>query len=179
MGQDTQSDEYRARKAETSRRWRLANPDKVREMKRRYYANNAEAQRTRGKIWRAANREAVAAKGLDWRIRNVNRVMWKDAEKRAKKFGLQFDLDVEDIAVPEVCPVLGIPLKYGVGKRTGASPSLDRLRPELGYVKGNVAVISWRANDLKRDATPDELRRVADWYEDATGKWLDKGELNA
>jgi hypothetical protein len=42
---------------------------------------------------------------------------------------------------------------------------LDRLIPELGYVKGNIAVVSTRANTLKRDATPEELMKVARFYE--------------
>lgn len=46
-----------------------------------------------------------------------------------------------------------------------ASPSIDRIVPELGYVPGNIAIISWRANDLKKDATADEMRRIADWID--------------
>lgn len=177
MDQDTENRERKARAAANSRRWARNNQEKVRAMRQRYRENNRQAVRDYNRMWLAENRENARAVSLEWHINNVNRIMWKDAEKRAKKLGLPFNLGLADIVIPSVCPVLGIPLKYGVGKRTGASPSLDRLRPELGYVKGNVAVISWRANDLKRDATPDELRRVADWYDKTTGAWLDKEEL--
>jgi hypothetical protein len=44
-----------------------------------------------------------------------------------------------------------------------ASPSLDRMVPELGYVKGNVSLICWRCNRIKGIATADDLERVAVW----------------
>jgi hypothetical protein len=51
----------------------------------------------------------------------------------------------------------------GEGDDRNNSPSLDRIVPELGYVEGNVVWISNRANILKRDATWEELQRVAEW----------------
>ena len=48
---------------------------------------------------------------------------------------------------------------------TDNSPSLDRIVPELGYIPSNVVVISYKANAIKRNATPQEIRRVADFYE--------------
>ena len=44
-------------------------------------------------------------------------------------------------------------------------PYVDRIDNDRGYVKGNVEVISWRANWLKANATPEEMRRMADYYE--------------
>lgn len=87
------------------------------------------------------------------------------AKARAKKKGLPFDIEVGDITIPEVCPVFGTPISRGVEFRSDASPSIDRIDPKRGYVKGNVAVISFRANRFKQDATPEELRRVAEWFE--------------
>jgi len=74
-------------------------------------------------------------------------------------------LDLPD-PLPEKCPVLGIPLVYGMNSRENrfASPSLDRINSALGYIPGNVVVVSWRANSLKKDATPTELRALADYY---------------
>ena len=48
---------------------------------------------------------------------------------------------------------------------TDDSPSIDRLIPELGYIKGNVNVISLRANIIKNNATKDELIKIANWME--------------
>ena len=60
--------------------------------------------------------------------------------------------------IPEKCPVLGIPLG-GVTSRGGSdnSPSVDRIIPENGYIRGNVRIISKRANVLKNNGTLDEL----------------------
>jgi hypothetical protein len=67
------------------------------------------------------------------------------------------------MTIPSKCPVLGIPLHRGVGGFCDNSPTLDRFIPELGYVKGNVEVISFRANRIKCDASMDEVTRVCDW----------------
>ena len=82
---------------------------------------------------------------------------------RAKKEGLPFDLKLEDIKVPEFCPVLGIPLISSKGGMTDNSPTLDKLIPSLGYVKDNVRVISNRANRIKSDATYEEIQALANW----------------
>ena len=83
------------------------------------------------------------------------------AKDRAKQKGLSFNLEIQDIVIPARCPVLGIELKVAVGKAGKNSPSLDKIKPALGYVRGNVRVISWRANLLKNNATAAELRLVA------------------
>jgi hypothetical protein len=69
----------------------------------------------------------------------------------------------EDVEQPEYCPVLGIKLNYGwsgEGLRDDAKATIDKLVPELGYVPGNVFVISWRANKLKNDMTIIELENI-------------------
>lgn len=73
---------------------------------------------------------------------------WERARRRAKRRGVPFALQRDAISIPSECPVLGIPLVVGRA-RSMNSPSLDRIRPEVGYVPGNVRVISDRANRLK------------------------------
>ena len=82
-------------------------------------------------------------------------------------------LELPDIQIPEICPVLGIRLERGNRGGCAASASLDRIVPELGYTKGNVHVISLRANRLKSDATPAELRLVADFFEQLDSEGID------
>lgn len=91
--------------------------------------------------------------------------MLYQARKRAKKHGIPINIDHDDIVVPKVCPVLGIPLFVSDGLFSPNSPSLDRIVPELGYTKGNVVVISHRANTMKSDATLPELLAVVRWLQ--------------
>lgn len=93
------------------------------------------------------------------------------ARKRAKQNGLHCTITVDDIVIPEFCPALGIKLEPRVGagrsnrEEIGCSPSLDRIDNSKGYVPGNVAVISLRANMIKTDATAAELKAVASYIE--------------
>ena len=50
------------------------------------------------------------------------------------------------------------------------SPTLDKFIPSKGYVKGNVQIISWRANSLKSDGSPDEWIKIAKWCQQETIK---------
>jgi hypothetical protein len=84
----------------------------------------------------------------------------KQAKARAKRSGVPFTLSKEDIIVPELCPILGIKLEHGNGRACAGSPSLDRVIPDRGYVKDNVWVISFRANQIKNDSTLEELELI-------------------
>lgn len=87
------------------------------------------------------------------------------AKMRAKKRGLPFNIELIDVPIPTHCPVLGIPIL--VSSQRGNcpnSPSIDRIIPHLGYVKGNVIVVSVHANRIKTNATPEEIQRVASFY---------------
>jgi hypothetical protein len=91
------------------------------------------------------------------------------AKRRAMQKGMEFSLTLENCPrIPEVCPVLVIPLEFK--KKTGkefrcpGTPSLDRVDNTKGYTPDNVMWISWRANSLKKDATPQELAKLAAFY---------------
>jgi hypothetical protein len=87
------------------------------------------------------------------------------AQQRAKKKGFPCTITVDDIraVMVDVCPVLGIPLEMSRDRKAKNSPSLDKIIPELGYVPGNIQVISSQANIMKADASFAELRRFARW----------------
>jgi hypothetical protein len=91
--------------------------------------------------------------------RTPNQLLY-EIKYRAKATGLDFNLDLSDIPIPDICPVLGIALHMGKGKHHSGSPTVDRIDPQQGYVKGNVWVISHRANQIKSDATLQELQRI-------------------
>lgn len=94
---------------------------------------------------------------------NPAKRLLEGAKRRALRLDLPFDLTLADVTIPKLCPVLGIPLFPGKGKFCTNSPTVDRLRPELGYVRGNVVVISFRANNIKQNATAHEISLVADY----------------
>lgn len=100
-----------------------------------------------------------------YRDKYKDRLLCFATKHRALKSGITFNLEPEDIVIPDVCPVLGIPLHRNVGGKSSSdnSPSIDRVIPELGYTKGNIQVISQKANRMKNDALPDELRKFAEW----------------
>lgn len=97
---------------------------------------------------------------VDWTKVPLEKKILNRAKERAKKKGVPFDITLEDILIPSHCPVFGKPLIYGDHKW---APSIDRFIPELGYVKGNIFIISNFANMLKGDATLEELEKLVDW----------------
>ena len=86
--------------------------------------------------------------------------MFYRAKKRAKKLGIEFSIELNDIVIPEKCPVLGIEIKRKIDGKKESSPSLDRKDSTKGYTKENIAVISNRANRLKSDATLEEITLI-------------------
>lgn len=131
-----------------------------------YHAANREARLAYSAARYAANREAMQA-DADLYVKH----MLQRAKTRAKKKHIPFNLRPADIILPARCPVLGIPMYYdpGLGLHEG-SPSLDRLIPSLGYVPGNVRVISFRANQIKSDGTLEELEAIAKWLRKETSR---------
>lgn len=77
---------------------------------------------------------------------------------------MECDLTEEDVVVPKTCPVLGIPLFVCNGCVGANSPTIDRIDHKGGYIKGNIIVVSHRANTIKSDATMDELELVSKFY---------------
>lgn len=118
------------------------------------------------KSYYMANRDRFRGYALSYNFRNIEKQLLYCAKSRAKKRGIPFDIDIGDIIIPKVCPVLGIdifrsePVPNSVKRNLPNSPSLDRIIPSLGYVKGNVRVISWRANDLKSDGRLEEFEAI-------------------
>ena len=100
---------------------------------------------------------------IEWRRKYPERYLLSNARKRAEKKGIPFDIDENDIIIPDRCPVFGVELCYGSRNYHGSAPSLERIDPTKGYVKGNIAVISHRANNLKGDATIEELQAIISW----------------
>lgn len=140
---------------------------------RENYYKNWDQRRAVSKSWRVTNSDKAKAqsKRLDPKKKRERQRKWEHshpenrllngARTRAKSKNIIFNLELQDIHIPKFCPVLGLELKISItGKLQNSSPSLDRIKPELGYVKGNIRVISWRANTLKNNATLEELEKI-------------------
>lgn len=122
-------------------------------MNKQYYQKHKERLKIKNNIasrkWRESHPEAYILSGR---------------RSNAKRSGIEFSLSIEDIQIPDVCPYLKVPLqKLGANKgiRSGYAPSLDRIDPSKGYVKGNVEIISDLANKMKSNASKEQLVQFA------------------
>ena len=93
----------------------------------------------------------------------------------AKSRNIQFDLtptDIDEIGIPISCPVLNIPIYFHKGSPKHDSISFDRIDSSLGYTKDNIVIISYRANQLKSNATLEEMEKLVTFYKrlDETSK---------
>ena len=152
-----------ARQKVRSKEYREENKESLRQKHREYYEKNKEqiskkTSEKRSEQYRS-NPEQNLAKQKEWKINNLEKYLVHNAKQRAKKYGIPFDITYKDIVIPECCPYLGVKL---VPFSEWSSPSLDKIIPELGYVKGNIQVISTKANTMKNSATHDELVRFAE-----------------
>ncbi len=86
-------------------------------------------------------------------LNELRQTLFRSARRRALKKGLEFNIEPKDVYIPNMCPILKVPLICG----TRYAPSIDRIYPNKGYIKENIAVISTLANCMKANATPKEL----------------------
>lgn len=121
------------------------------------------------KLYYYRNRNNILNQKKRFRQSNPAVRLLNGAKRRAKLKGLHFDISVSDLLpMPTVCPVLGITLRLcgGGNNRAPDLPTIDRIDNSKGYVTGNVMIISYRANQLKSDASLDELKRITRFYEE-------------
>ena len=99
------------------------------------------------------------------------------AKQRARRDGLEFTITVDDIIIPELCPLLGVPITNVSGQgRVQTNASIDRKDPSKGYTPDNIWVISDLANRMKQDATPEQLVAFANNVQRVYGTLLDTAE---
>lgn len=78
---------------------------------------------------------------------------------------IPFELIYEDITWPKYCPALGIELNYNTEARADDNATFDQIIPKLGYIRGNVAIISWKANKLKCNGTLEQFKGIIKYLE--------------
>lgn len=128
---------------------RLANRNCSKATRKNNARLNNEAHQQRKKVMQKSNIKHAEIYPI--------RKLVASAKQRALRKNIEFNISAADLALPEVCPLLGIPLKKGIGKISAGSPSIDRIDATKGYIKGNVWVISFKANAIKQNATIQEL----------------------
>lgn len=123
------------------------------------------------KAWRIRNKDKYLAtaknSAIKRRLTKREAIMLTRIKTRANKNNIPFDLTINDIAIPELCPVLGIKIRTepsGLKYPTDDCAEVDRLIPDLGYIKGNIIIVSRKANRLRSNATVADLLAVANFY---------------
>jgi hypothetical protein len=177
----------KAYQKEYQRKWKAANPDYHRnwtnanpEYKAQWAADNPEL----AKKYQLANKDSIRIRARElrntpegkqrqkatmerWRQNNPLTAMLGVAKTSARTRGCEFNLTAEDfLPLPTKCPVFGVDLIYKDPEkiRHPNMASFDRIDSSQGYIRGNVVIISWRANRIKNNATPEELQQLADFY---------------
>lgn len=142
--------------------WAEKNREKMRASRRAYEEANRDKIRAyrAGEVYQAYKKGDAKKRYLNPTLLEKKKRILNGARYNARNRNIEFSLTVSDLIWPDVCPVLGIKLNYGgsKGRNSPDSPSLDRTDHTLGYVKGNVVVMSWRANKIKTDVTNEEAR---------------------
>lgn len=157
-------------KKEYQKKWREENAEHLRDKKREWEKNNVEKISEWKKLYRSSEhgkavRKAHADKYYAEMPLSARKTrILNSARQNARKKGREFSITVDDLVWNTVCPVLGIPLNYGKPSdgrnHSFDSPSIDRTDASKDYVKGNVVIMSWRANRIKTDASINELSKL-------------------
>ena len=173
------------------------------EKKKQYYQNNKERfkqyREDNKEHYRLLNKKyrATHRKRLNELTKKRNKEAWHDMsdpyyfkrrvstiKARAKYRNYDFNLDGEYLKAiwPEdgKCPALGLTMKTGNIRTADPSerdcfPSLDRIDNTKGYVKGNVHWVSLKANRIMSDGTPEEVMKVALFFQQATEERANAG----
>lgn len=167
------------RGSQADKKWRENNKDRLKKQAAQWAIENKEKRAAYSKKYWEDNKKRIRTlrqgfyyldieKSRDLlRLRyakDIQSRLYNSAKRRAKARGLNFDIEKDDIIVPECCPVFGIRLCIGDGAPVASSYSLDRIDPSKGYVKGNVIVVSYKVNTMKSNGTIEELEKIVTFY---------------
>ena len=117
--------------------------------------------------WCKACASKKAIESLDKKFKDPRQRLFVSSQHNARNRGVEHTISVEDIKLPKVCKYLGITIDYSRSSEKGRlraadSPSIDRIDPSRGYVPGNIQIISFLANQMKSNATIEQLLAFAE-----------------
>jgi len=135
-------------------------PEKFKEKSIDNYYSNHQENLDKRKRTRVRDKEKLsAAAKTRWRSMSTEEKILKRVKERVRTQNLPFNLELSDIIIPKYCPIFNIPL-FTSDKVGPNTPSIDRVLNNLGYVKGNIRIISMKANSMKGAMTIDECETL-------------------
>jgi hypothetical protein len=152
-----------------NKKYRKENKDRIRESTEKYYNEHREELLEYAKEYRLKNLDKV----IQYKIDNYLLISVRRAIKRAKDKNIPYspvnDLYNYLLPIYEIgkCNCCQIELEHTIGTKSinTNSYTIDRIVPENGYTINNVTILCHKCNEIKNNATPDQLFQIANWYQ--------------
>lgn len=144
--------------------WYQKNREMVLKEKKKYHELHKERLAAYKKEYYQKRKAELRKATIDYYTIPENRakLLLSKAKERARKDNIEFNIELEDIVIPEYCPYLNIKLTHEFGKgQLESNSSIDRIDSSKGYIKGNIQIISRLANIMKSNADVETLLRFA------------------
>jgi hypothetical protein len=132
-------------KKQIDKNYKENNKEHIREYHKKYSKKNYTTENRRKKY-----------------IDNIEVELLHHAKSRSLLKNLEFNITKEDITIPSTCPIFGVTLNF---ENKNNVPTLDRIDSSKGYIKGNIQVISFKANRLKNNGTIEEFKKIISYME--------------
>jgi len=137
-----------------------------REYQRAYRTTHRKECKAYMEAYRVTHRAEANTQRIVYRAAHPETALLANARQRARRYGVPCTLtraDVRELLTPMRCAATGLPLipNTGKGKPSALSPSIDRIEPARGYVPGNVRLVCFRFNEVrKRSPVSHDYRHV-------------------
>ena len=142
--------EFKIKERERLKKYKELNKDKIK-LQWTEYNNRPEVIEKKSEWYRNKQQKFYNS------IKGYLSDMYFRAKKRAIEKNIPFDIELSDLNKVDICPILNIELDWNRNPRTDNTPSLDKIIPEKGYIKGNIRIISNLANMMKSSANFEQL----------------------